>query len=515
MKSNQKIEEIATPTSDEVAIKNKGAKEKYGLPTAISLVVGIMIGSGIFLKNADVIKQTHSVGLSLISWIIGGIGILCAALALVEIMSAKHKDNKDGIISWSNSIVNKKFANVVAWFFMIIYMPIIYATLAAYAATFTAQLVNYGQDSWLFQFGLSILFFSYFIFANSFSNKHGRIFQLFLTIFKLIPLAMIILFGIFAKSSSHIFDPVYEHGVKETGSIVGILFALPAILFAFDGFYYVANTRSEMKNPKKTLPKAILIGIIFAALFYALFSVAVFSMGGAGNRDIASGAGGVNHFSRLAFIPWFSKFLDCTVIIATLVGLNGYTVVGARIIKSCSARFRFKFDKIVQKESRHNAPLGAGIFGYIFGIGVLLIALFLGFAYSAANNTHDSNYKMTQVNGFIKIIDFLSNWETIIELFLIAIILGFGILNRFKRRVEVDKKWYFIPTSIIAILFFVIVLGSNIIQTAYLAWGPKQQHEDQILMYVLFGFLIIMVFGLFLKNSDKHKEINNKEIIKK
>ncbi len=507
MAIQKKIKENSNSEGDETPIK-KTKKSKYGLPTAVSLVVGIMIGSGIFLKNADVIKETHSVGLTLLSWVIGGIGILCAALALVEIISAKHKDNKDGIISWSNTIVNKKFANVVAWFFMIIYMPIIYATLAVYAAHFTSELTNYGQASWVFQFCLSVAFFSYFLIVNSFWNKPGRLFQLCLTIFKLIPLAMIVLFGLLSKTSVHIFDPVTDQkGALLHGSFIGILFALPAILFAFDGFYYVASTKDEMKNPNKNLPKAIMIGIIFAIVFYSLFSIAIFSIGDPALRNIDNGAGDVNNFAPTAFMPWFAKFIDCTVVIATLVGLNGYSIVGSRIIKSCSARFKFKWSKKIQKESKWGAPLGAGIFGYIFGFAVIVIALSLGFAYASANNDRAGTNHMNTVQGFVKIIDFLSNWETIIELLLMAVILGFGILNRFNKKVEVDKKWYFIPTAVIAILFFFIVLGSNVIQTAYLAWGPPHKHEKEILMYILITFLIIMIFGLFIKNSDKYKSI--------
>ncbi len=512
MDNAKKTKQTPVSKSEEVEIlNNKKQKAKYGLPTAISLVVGVVIGSGIFLKNADVIQNTHSVLLTFLSWVIGGIGILCAALALIEIISAKNKDHKDGIISWSNTIVNKKFANVVAWFFMIIYMPIIYATLAVYAAHFTAKLTNYGETNWLFQFGLAAAFFSYFLIINSFWNKPGRLFQLCLTIFKLIPLMMIVLFGIFSKSSAHIFDPVSNaKGAELHGSIIGILFALPAILFAFDGFYYVANTKDEMKNPDKNLPKAIMIGIVFAIVFYSLFSIAIFSISDPSLRNIDHGAGGVNNYTPTAFMPWFAKFIDCTVIIATLVGLNGYSIVGARIIKSCGARFKFKFSHKIQKESKSGAPLGAGVFGFVLGFFVIVIALLLGFAYAAANNSHPDNNHMYKVDGFVKIIDFLSNWETIIELLLMSVILGYGILNRFNKKVEVDKKWYFIPTAIIAIIFFVVVLGSNVIQTAYLAWGPPHKHEKEILMYILFAFLIIMIFGLFIKNSDKYKEIKNK-----
>ncbi len=509
---------IETPTvtgKKDKIVETNSKKNKYGLPTAVSLVVGIMIGSGIFLKNKDVIENTHSVALSLFSWILGGIGVLCAALALIEIISVKTKDNNDGIISWASAMVGRKFSNIVAWFFLIIYVPIIYATLACYAANFTAKSFHYGEHNWIFQFGLSVIFFSYFVIVNALWNKPGRLFQFWLTVCKLIPLFVIILVGLLSlHSAKHIFDPVTnDTGHPLKANYGGILLALPGILFAFDGFYYVANTRRDMKNPKKTLPRAIIIGITFAALFYALFSIAIFSINGLEHRNIAHGAGSADHYADLTFASWFAKFINYTVILATLVGLNGYTIVGSRIIKSCSARFDLKWNKVVQKETKSGAPLGAGIFGYISGMIFLVGALLIGMVYAKAKGDYATD-------GFVKIIDFLSNWETIIMLFMISVVFLFGIINRFKNRVGVEKKWYFIPTAVVAILFFVIVPTSNIVMRAIWAWGPDNATDhakalqNQILMYILFGFLLFTMIGMWIKNHPNFIDDKNKKEIK-
>ncbi len=499
MKKNTKTE-ITTNTGGGILVNNNS--KKYGLLTAISLVVGIIIGGGIFLKNAGVVAQTQSVTWTLVAWLVGGFGITCAALAFMEVISSESKDSNNGIVGWADKIVGKKMGNLFAWFFLIIYVCAIYTTLAFFAAGFTFSALGYANPKWYYLLFLSAGYLTYFLLINGIFNKPGQIFQLFLTIFKLIPLIMIIFFGIFGKTASHIFEPITSGGTAlKSNGFSGMILALPGVLFAFDGFYYVANVKKDIKNPDKNLAKAILIGIVFTVIFYALISVAIFSIDNPFGHDIKHGGGTADTFAHFTFSPWFAKFIDYTIIIATLVGLNGYTIVGTRLLRNCSARFKLPFAKLLAKESKAGASLGASIYALILSLLYLVISAIIGVYFYN---------KKAPTAGFGDIINFLSNWQTVIVLILISVIFIFTIINRITKKVDLKKQWYFIPTAIVSIIFFIGLPIYDIYHTIHQGWYLTNDgsdnikttiHNSRILIYILISIMAITVIGFFIPNA--------------
>ncbi len=510
MKKNDKTE-ITSNTGGGILVKNNS--KNYGLLTAISLVVGIIIGGGIFLKNAGVVAQTQSVTWTLVAWLVGGFGITCAALAFMEVISSEKNNSNKGIVGWADKIVGKKMGNLFAWFFLIIYVCAIYTTLAFFAAGFTFSAVGYNNPKWYFLLLLSAGYLTYFLLVNGIFNKPGQIFQVCLTIFKLIPLIMIIFFGIFGKTATHIFDPITTGGsTLKSNGFSGMILALPGVLFAFDGFYYVANVKKDIKNPDKNLAKAILIGIIFTVIFYALISVAIFSISNPFGHDINQGGGTADTFAKFTFTPWFAKFIDYTVIIATLVGLNGYTIVGTRLLRNCSLRFKLPFAKLIAKESKAGASFGASIYALILSLIYLVVSALIGvYFYNKKDPT----------SGFSEIINFLSNWQTVIVLILISVIFIFTIINRFTKKIALKKQWYFIPTAIISIIFFIALPIYDIAHTIHQGWGISANgdskisssiHDSKILIYILIAITFITMLGFFIPSKKvKEPPITNKK----
>ncbi len=499
MEKNEKIE-ITTNTSGGISM-SKNKSKNYGLLTAISLVVGIIIGGGIFLKNAGVVAETQSVTWTLIAWLVGGVGITCAALAFMEVISVEKKASNQGIVGWADKIVGKKMGNLFAWFFLIIYVCAIYTTLAFFAASFTFQAFDVTHPKWYFLLLLSAFYLTYFLLINGLFNKPGQIFQVALTIFKLIPLIMIILFGIFSKSASHIFDPINNGGTTlHSNGFSGMLLALPGVFFAFDGFYYVANVKKDIKNPDKNLAKAILIGILFTVVFYALISISIFGISNSNGHNIASGGGTAETFAHYTFAPWFAKFIDYTVIIATLVGLNGYTIVGTRLLRTCSQRFKLPFAKLLAKESKSGAAWGASVYALGLSLIYLVVSALIGaFVYNKSDPT----------KGFGAIINFLSNWQTVIVLILISVIFIYTLINRITKKVAVRKQWYFIPTAIISIFFFLTVPIYDIVQTCKKGWVVKDtaiNHDNKILIYILIFIVVITLLGFVIPNRKTSKK---------
>ena len=228
-------------------------KHKYNLGSALALVVGNVVGAGIFIKNHVIIENTGSVYLTAATWTIGGLIIIAVALALLEIISAKKNDNNGGVVGWATSFVNHRFGRTVMWFMHWIYLPIMIMSLAYYGAYYTLPSVGMSvsdPDSVWVTMAITIIYILLFGFVNALTFKPGNSFQMTAIILTLIPLIIIIIFGLCGKNAHNISE---SHTYLHSKGFASIIISLPSVLFAFDGFYYVTNIKSELKNPNKNL----------------------------------------------------------------------------------------------------------------------------------------------------------------------------------------------------------------------------------------------------------------------
>ena len=109
--------------------------KKYGLFTAICMVVGTVIGSGVFFKAQDVLNKTGGdVGLGVIAWIIGGAVMLFCILAFANMATKYEKVN--GVVDYSEALVGPKYGYFVGWFMTTIYYPAMTGTLAWVSARY-------------------------------------------------------------------------------------------------------------------------------------------------------------------------------------------------------------------------------------------------------------------------------------------------------------------------------------------------------------------------------------------
>ena len=116
--------------------------KKYGLFTAIAMVVGIVIGSGVFFKAEKVLTATGgSLPVGILAWIIGGVIMISCAYTF-SVMATRY-EFVNGVVDYAEAMLGHGYAYVVGWFLAIIYYPTLTSVLAWVSARYTAVLFGW------------------------------------------------------------------------------------------------------------------------------------------------------------------------------------------------------------------------------------------------------------------------------------------------------------------------------------------------------------------------------------
>ena len=118
-----------------------GLQKKYGLFTAICMVVGIVIGSGVFFKAQNILQTTSgNMVIGVWAWIIGGVIMLCCITAFAVLATKYEKVN--GLVDYGEATVGPKYGYALAWFSTFIYFPSMTGVLAWVSARYTMVFIT-------------------------------------------------------------------------------------------------------------------------------------------------------------------------------------------------------------------------------------------------------------------------------------------------------------------------------------------------------------------------------------
>lgn len=116
--------------------------KKYGLPTAICMVVGIVIGSGIFFKAEKILNATGGdLRTGILAWIIGGLIAISNACAFA-VMATRYQ-KVGGMVDYAEAAVGRAYGYYLGWFLAAVYYPCLTSTLAWVSARYTCVLLGY------------------------------------------------------------------------------------------------------------------------------------------------------------------------------------------------------------------------------------------------------------------------------------------------------------------------------------------------------------------------------------
>ena len=347
-------------------------KKKYGVFTAICMVVGIVIGSGIFFKAKDVLTASGGDALfSTLAWIISGI-IMVIIATTFAIMATKY-EKVNGAVDYAEAMCGTRYAYYVGWFMSLIYYPAMTAVLAWVSARYTLVACGYIEAPLLFLpdgnstlnspecITLALFYLILAFFVNTIAPRLAGKFQISSTIVKLVPIAFIAIVGtIIGLVNGRLienFELAYGIGASNTDG-VGLFPAICSTIFAYEGWIVATSINSEMKDSKKNLPIALCVGTLIIVAAYTLYNLGILGLAGIGDVTANGTTIAFKFFGNA-----MATIINVLVIISCLGTLNGLMLGGVRGIYSLSARGEgFAPATFAQVDKKTNIPHNSAIF---------------------------------------------------------------------------------------------------------------------------------------------------------
>ena len=248
--------------------QQQGLRKELGLFHSVSIVGGIMIGSGIFYVSTYVLERSGlSAGFAILAWVIAGLMSLMAALCYAELGTSMPQAG--GTYNYISKAYGPGigFSMGITDFFISQSGSI--SALAVGFTTYFSLLVPLTE--WQIK-GMAIAIIVVLSLVNMMGVKKGGNLQSIFMIAKLVPIGIIIVCGLVMGKMNNPMDIVPGEGMNLLSAFA---LAIVAALWAFDGWSSVYIVSEELKNPKRDLPRAVIIGVLGVTIVYVLFNLAL------------------------------------------------------------------------------------------------------------------------------------------------------------------------------------------------------------------------------------------------
>ena len=447
-------------------------QKKYGLATAVAMVVGIVIGSGVFFKAEKILGATGGdLPLGILSWIIGGV-IMIVCAYVFAVMSTKY-EYVNGVVDYAEVTMGKTYGYLMGWFLATIYYPTLTGVLAWVSARYTAVLFG-----WDITGGQCMVIAAFYMIANfalnSLSPKIAGKFQVTTTVIKLVPLVLMgvagIVVGLISGQTVQNFTTIVSPVPSRSGAL---LTAVCATAFAYEGWVIATSINAELKDSKKNLPRALVLGTLAIVFIYILYYVglsgvvtnqALMESGESGARiafsNLLGGAGGT--------------IMYVFVVISCLGTLNGLMMGCTRGFYALAARGEgFNPKALSEVSPSTNMPTNASVLGLLFA-GFWLLYFF------GANLTSPA---------WFGVFCFESSELPIITLYFMYIFMFISFMVK-EKELGVFKR-FVMPT--------LAVCGC-----CFMVYAAIVSHKMAVVYYLII-FAVFMIVGVLVRRPAKGK----------
>ncbi|MDX8335571.1 MULTISPECIES: APC family permease [Cetobacterium] len=347
-------------------------EKRYGFSVAFSMVVGIVIGIGIFFKAGQILVASNmNPKIAIAAWVLGGIISILSGLTAAEVGAAIPETG--GMIAWIKRIYGERIAFLVGWAQLIIYFPALIGIIAYYFAVFTGNFLNIDPSNTMFLGGTAFLAITFLFAINIFTKNVGGKIQTAATAAKIVPLLLITIFGFISGDNSSGVFYMTEITKEATSSspLVLLGLALVPIMFAFDGWIYVGTIAGDLKNVKRDLPRSIILGLGFIAVFYVALNLALLNVFTA-EEIVQVGMFGV---ATKLFGPMGAKFIFLGIMISAFGGLNGMILASTRVPYTLAVEGHLPKKEFFAKiDDKHKQPINSSIVMFLLSV-IFLIAM--------------------------------------------------------------------------------------------------------------------------------------------
>ena len=338
----------------------KNKHEKYSLLTAITMIVGTCIGSGIFFKSDNILIATNgSIMLGVILFVLAAIAIIFGSLSVGEL--AAKTNEPGGLVTYAQEFVNAKTACGFGWFLTFIYYPTI-AVVVSWVIGVYVDILFHLQAALELQMIIGFIFLSICFVYNILLPKLGAIFQDVSTFIKMLPLLLLGILGILFG------DPLAGLGDIGPTTLLSSswIMALGPIAYSYDGWIVATSIAHEVKDAKKAMPKALTIAPLIVLAIYTLYFVGITSYLGV-DQVMALGDAHVSVAASALLGNTFAKMIVVFVIISVMGTVNGLVTGYMRMPYSLALRKgMFLWEAQLKKvDEKLDIPVYSAIFAFV------------------------------------------------------------------------------------------------------------------------------------------------------
>jgi amino acid transporter len=295
---------------------------QLGLWDAVSIIVGIVIGTAIFRSPTTIFQNVPGAATALALWVAGGVVSWCGAVCYAELATTYPRDGGD--YEYLSRAFGRWCGFLFAWAQLTV---IISGNIAVMAYAF----VDYGSAIWLHWREHAVWYAIAPIIALTAVNLAGvvagKLMQNLLSILKVAGLAAIVAAGLLAGAKPRL--ELAADGIAtpvETGNI-GL--ALVFVLYAYGGWIHAGYVAAEVRDQRRNMPRALILGIAAITLIYFAVNAAyLVVLGFEGARETATPAADV---MQQAVGRWGSAAVSILVMLSALAAINGMILTGARV----------------------------------------------------------------------------------------------------------------------------------------------------------------------------------------
>lgn len=340
---------------------SEGLKRTLGLFDASMIMIGIVIGSGIFVTTGIIAGKLPSISLLLLAWLFGGIITLLGSFIFAELGSSMPEAG--GQYVYLKKAYGSLTGFLYGWITFLVYMC---GAIAGLSVVFTEylgslvpsleiQTVVFSLGSFTILKGQLIAVFLIILLSaiNYMGVMFGKIIQNLFTIIKIGAIVLFVGFGFFVSSDNVIDFSINPMSLDIGQLISGFGIAMVAVFWTFDGWNNLNFVAGEIKNPEKNLTRSLVLGTVVISILYLLVNfvyVKALSI---------SEMSGVVTIAETASNSLFGKtatiFLTAAILISVFGALNGTIFVGARVYYAM-AKDKLFFKKVGEIHPKYKTP---------------------------------------------------------------------------------------------------------------------------------------------------------------
>ena len=352
-------------------MENQKLEKKYGLFTAICMVVGTVIGSGVFFKAQTILQKTGGdLFQGILAWLIGG-AIMMVCIMTFSFMAQKY-EKVNGIVDYAEATVGTKYGYMIGWFMSVIYYPTLTMALAWLSARYSLVFITSVNPNFPMVIpadaggciigpeclALTLFFLVAAYAMNALSPKLAGKFQTSTTVIKLIPLGLMAVVGIVYGLMNGMLTQNFAAPASVAVDGNPLFAAVCATAFAYEGWIITTSINAELKDAKRNLPKALITGGCVVILVYIAYFVGV--AGGASTQQL------MDQGATVAFTNVFGNLLgnvlNLFIAISCMGTCNGLMLGCCRGMYSLAARNQGpKAEVMGQVDEKTNMPNNSAI----------------------------------------------------------------------------------------------------------------------------------------------------------